>query len=129
MATARALLVIADIGGYTRFMRLHRMSLAHAQENTLSLLDAVIDAAPKLRLVGIEGDAAFLYLPEPEADELARSLGALATAMHRAFHAQQQTLQALRVCRCDACAQTGVLSVKIVAHVVARWQSRRCAAG
>jgi hypothetical protein len=33
--TARALLVIADIGGYTRFMRLHRLSLAHAQENTM----------------------------------------------------------------------------------------------
>ena len=32
--TVNALLVIADIGGYTRFMSLHRTSLAHAQENT-----------------------------------------------------------------------------------------------
>jgi Protein of unknown function (DUF2652) len=115
--TRQALLVIADIGGYTRFMRLHRMSLAHAQENTLRLLDAVIDAEPRLRLVGIEGDAAFLYLPAPDADDVTRSLGGLAREMHRAFHAEQQELQALTVCRCDACAQTGALSVKIVAHV------------
>ena len=52
METRQALLVIADIGGYTRFMRLHRMSLAHAQENTLRLLEAMIDAEPRLRLVG-----------------------------------------------------------------------------
>ena len=38
--TVNALLLIADIGGYTRFMNLHRMSLAHAQENTPRLLDA-----------------------------------------------------------------------------------------
>ena len=117
MATTRALLVIADIGGYTRFMRLHRMSLAHAQENTDRLLEAVIDAAPRLRLVNVEGDAAFLYLPEPEAGEVTRSLGELAAAMHRDFHAEQQALQALTVCRCDACAQTGNLQVKVVAHL------------
>jgi Protein of unknown function (DUF2652) len=117
VSTARALLVIADIGGYTRFMRLHRMSLAHAQENTLRLLDAVIGAEPRLQLVAIEGDAAFLYLPAPDADDVTRSLGGLAREMHRAFHAEQQELQALTVCHCDACAQTGDLSVKIVAHV------------
>ena len=48
---------------------------------------------------------------------MTRSLGGLAREMHRAFHAEQQELQALTVCHCDACAQTGDLSVKIVAHV------------
>src|SRR5581483_10566244 len=114
--TLNALLVIADIGGYTRFMRLHRMSLAHAQENTLSLLDAVIDAAPDLELCELEGDAAFLYATDPTAQEVARSLAGVATAMHRAFHAEQSRLETLRVCRCDACHQTGSLSVKVVAH-------------
>ena len=32
MSEGRAVLVIADIGGYTPFMRLHRTSLAHAQD-------------------------------------------------------------------------------------------------
>ena len=114
--TVNALLVIADIGGYTRFMRLHRMSLAHAQENTLRLLDAVIDAAPDLELSELEGDAAFLYATDPSAQEIALSLAGVATAMHQAFHAEQSKLEAISVCRCDACHQTGSLSVKVVAH-------------
>lgn len=114
--TVNALLVIADIGGYTRFMNLHRMSLAHAQENTLRLLDAVIDAAPDLELSGLEGDAAFLYATDPTAQELTRSLSALAAAMHAAFHTEQGKMESLSVCRCDACHQTGRLNVKVVAH-------------
>ena len=114
--TVNALLVIADIGGYTRFMNLHRMSLAHAQENTLRLLDAVIDAAPDLELSGLEGDAAFLYATDPSASEITRSLAGLATAMHRAFHHEQAHMEQLRVCWCDGCVQTGKLTVKIVAH-------------
>ena len=74
----RALLLIADIGGYTRFMRLHRMSLVHAQDNTTRLLEATIDAAPRLELAGIEGDAAFLYVPQPEDEEIAGSIAAVA---------------------------------------------------
>jgi hypothetical protein len=114
--TTNALLVIADIGGYTRFMNLHRMSLAHAQENTLRLLDAVIDAAPDLELSGLEGDAAFLYATEPTAQELTRSLAGVTQAMHAAFHTEQGKMESLSVCRCDACHQTGRLSVKLVAH-------------
>jgi Protein of unknown function (DUF2652) len=114
--TVNALLVIADIGGYTRFMNLHRTSLAHAQENTSRLLDAIIDAAPDLELSGLEGDAAFLYATDPSAEEITRSLAGLAGAMHRAFHDEQQRLELLRVCWCDGCKQTGQLTVKVVAH-------------
>src|SRR5436190_3803424 len=114
--TVDALLVIADIGGYTRFMNLHRLSLAHAQENTLRLLDAVIDAAPALELSGLEGDAAFLYVPEPSAEEVTRSLAGLTQVMHAAFHAEQGKMALLSVCPCDACHQTGKLTVKVVAH-------------
>ena len=117
METTRALLVIADIGGYTRFMRMHRMSLAHAQENVGRLLEAVMDAAPRLELSEIEGDAAFLYVTEPEADEISRSLATLGTAMHSAFHAEQALLESLSICWCDACTQTGKLTVKVVAHL------------
>jgi len=114
--TVNALLLIADIGGYTRFMNLHRMSLAHAQENTLRLLDAVIDAAPELELSALEGDAAFLYVTEPTAAEITRSLEAVAAAMYTAFHSEQGRMDSLSVCRCDACHQTGRLNVKLVAH-------------
>src|SRR3989475_7136221 len=101
--TVNALLVIADIGGYTRFMNLHRTSLAHAQENTQILLDAVIDAAPDLELSGLEGDAAFLYATDPTGEEITRSLAGLAGAMHHAFHDKQAWLESLRVCWGDGC--------------------------
>jgi hypothetical protein len=61
--THRSLLLIADIGGYTDYMRSHRMSLAHAEVNTSRLLERVVDAAPGFDLVEIEGDAAFLSRP------------------------------------------------------------------
>jgi hypothetical protein len=110
-------MLIADIGGYTRFMNLHRMSLVHAQENTTRLLEALIDAVPRLELAQIEGDAAFLFAREPADEEIARSIGDVARTMHEAFHVEQDELVALTLCRCDACGQIGRLSVKVVAHV------------
>jgi hypothetical protein len=115
--THRALLLIGDIGGYTRFMRLHKLSLAHAQENTAKLLEAMIDAAPRLELVEIEGDAAFLYVPEPDDEEVAASIATLAQSIHLAFHTEQRRLGDLTLCPCSACNQIGQLTVKIVAHL------------
>lgn len=117
MSTRRALLLIGDIGGYTRFMRLHRLSLAHAQENTTRLLEAMIDAVPRLQLVGIEGDAVFLYVPEPEDEEVAASIAGVAASIHRAFHAEQERIGELTLCPCDACHQIGSLTVKVVSHL------------
>jgi class 3 adenylate cyclase len=49
-------LLIADIAGYTRFMKFHRASLAHAQEIVAQLLEAVIDATQShLKLAKLEG--------------------------------------------------------------------------
>jgi hypothetical protein len=112
----RALLLIADIGGYTRFMKLTRMSQAHAQENTDRLLEAIVQAAPRLELVNLEGDAAFLSVYEPRDDEVAPALAGVAAAMHRNFHERRQRLEQ-NYCPCDACAQLADLTVKFVAHV------------
>jgi hypothetical protein len=113
----RAMLVIADIGGYTRFMTLHRLSIAHAQANTDRLLRATIDAAPRLRLVGLEGDAAFFYVAEPEDEEIASTIAGLAATMHRAFHERRRQMESLSACVCAACEQLDRLRVKFVAHL------------
>jgi hypothetical protein len=68
--------LIADIGGYTDYMRSHRMSLAHAEVITGRLLEKVIDAARDFDLIEIEGDAAFL---SRQADELDRDATVAAT--------------------------------------------------
>ena len=112
----RALLLLADIAGYTEFMRLHRLSLAHSQEITRRLLESMLDAVPALRLVEVEGDALFLSAPH---SELESSMGWLpsALAMYQAFHTRQQWMVAHNLCACDACRQIGKLHVKFVAHV------------
>jgi hypothetical protein len=113
----QALLVIADIGGYTSFMKLHRLSIAHAQENTDRLLRATIDAAPRLRLVALEGDAAFFYVAEPEDEEVASTIAGLAAQMHQAFHDRKRQMESMSACVCAACEQLDQLRVKFVAHL------------
>jgi Protein of unknown function (DUF2652) len=113
----QALLAIADIGGYTSFMKLHRLSIAHAQANTDRLLRATIDAAPRLRLVALEGDAAFFYVPEPEDEQVASTIAGLAASMHRSFHERRREMESLSACVCEACDQLDRLRVKFVAHL------------
>jgi hypothetical protein len=107
--------VIADIGGYTQFMRLHRLSLAHSEEITGRLLEAAIEAAPEFELVDIEGDAAFFCAFESE-ERPGPMVADASLAMHRAFHEKQQEISANTLCPCEACAQVGSLRLKFVAH-------------
>jgi hypothetical protein len=111
-------MLIADIGGYTEYMRTHRMSLAHAEVNTARLLEAVIDAAVGFDLIEIEGDAAFLSRPADALDgeAMAAAMTEAVTGMHRAFHRERQYV-ATNLCPCDACEQANNLTLKFVAHV------------
>jgi class 3 adenylate cyclase len=115
----RALLLLADIGGYTEFMRLHRLNLAHSQEITQRLLESMLDSVPEMRLVEVEGDALFLSAPHDErrSQAAAPEWVPSALAMYRAFHARQQWMVAHNLCVCDACRQIGRLRVKFVAHL------------
>jgi hypothetical protein len=119
MAVQPTLLLIADIAGYTRFMKMHHMSLVHAQDIVARLLEAIIDAAgPRLRLAKLEGDAAFFYLPAPADGVFDPALIAgQAAAIYRAFHARANDLRANTLCVCDGCRQVGNLKIKLVGHV------------
>jgi hypothetical protein len=111
----QTLLVIADIGGYTDFMRLHRTSLAHAEVTTGRLLRRIVEAARGFELIEIEGDAAFLARPVGDHAPFATTTD-VAVAMHRAFHAER-LLVATNMCPCEGCALAGELTLKFVAHV------------
>jgi hypothetical protein len=118
MATRRALLLIADIGGYTEYMQFHRSILGHAEAATSRMLDKVVDAAQGFDLIEIEGDAAFLSRDADALDGPA-TLSAItqaAVAMHRAFHEERRLVE-LNVCPCTSCTQTSALKLKFVAHV------------
>jgi hypothetical protein len=118
MASGRALLLIADIGGYTEYMRSHRMSLAHAEATTARLLEKVIDAAPDFDLIEIEGDAAFLSrrADSLDGDATVAATTQAAVAMHRAFHIERQHV-VTNMCPCKSCSQATNLKLKFVAHI------------
>ncbi len=88
--------MIADIGGYTKFMKLHRVSLAHAEDITRRLLRAVVESSP-LPLIEIEGDAVFFSAPLGQVDANAATLS---LAMHQRFHSQLERMIALNMCSC-----------------------------
>ncbi|MGH8248279.1 MAG: DUF2652 domain-containing protein, partial [Gammaproteobacteria bacterium] len=100
-------------------MKAHKASLAHAQDVVARLLEALIDAAPDLTLLEIEGDAAFFYAWPPKSGdaESARMLADQIVAMHRAFHTVRQRIQSLNVCACEGCRGARKLTVKFVAHL------------
>jgi hypothetical protein len=119
MTVERTLLLLADIGGYTEFMRLHRVNLAHSQDITQRLLESMLEAVPTLQLVEVEGDA--LFLSARHDDRGASSAWSrwlpFALDMYRAFHERQQWMVAHNLCVCDACRQIGRLRVKFAAHL------------
>jgi hypothetical protein len=119
MTVQPTLMLIADIAGYTKFMKLNSASLAHAQEIVARLLEVVIDAAgPSLRLAKLEGDAAFFYMPVPKDGTLDPALVAgHAAAIYRAFHVRAADLRVNTLCPCDGCQQSGNLKIKLVGHV------------
>ena len=118
MESERALLLIADIGGYTNYMQLHRTSLAHAEATTSRLLKRVVEAARGFDLIEIEGDAAFLSREagSSDGDGSVAVTTEVAVAMHRAFHAERR-LVAANMCPCRGCDLAGDLTLKFVAHV------------
>ena len=118
METRRALLLIADIGGYTEYMQFHRTLLGHAEAATRRLLEKVVDAARDFDLIEIEGDAAFLSREADtlDGDATLAAVTEAVVAMHRAFHVERRLVE-LNLCPCESCTQTSELKLKFVAHV------------
>jgi hypothetical protein len=109
----RATLLIADIGGYTKFMQVHRMNLAHAHDTISRLLEAVIGGAGKFKLAKLEGDAAFFWLPytgeRPKANDAI-------VDMRKAFLKRRGKLIGDRMCSCEGCMQMENLRIKFIIH-------------
>jgi hypothetical protein len=113
MTIRRAVLLIADISGYTHYMRWNRTHLAHAQLMVAALLESVIDAGKGLKLAKLEGDAAFFWAPDGNAkvvvpDRLSR--------MREQFLARRARLKKDIACECASCSQLDNLSLKFVVH-------------
>lgn len=113
MAIRRAVLLIADIGGYTNYMHWNRAHLAHAQLTVAQLLESVIDAGKGLKLAKLEGDAAFFWAPDGNANVLVPER---LRRMRQSFLARRQRIATDIACDCASCEQLDSLSLKFVAH-------------
>lgn len=113
MAIRRAVLVIADIGGYTAYMNWNRTHLVHAQMAVATLLESVIDTAKGMKLAKLEGDAAFFWAPDGDARVL---VSERVSRMHQAFLDERARIENSRNCGCESCEQLKNLSLKFVAH-------------
>ncbi|BAX93373.1 DUF2652 domain-containing protein [Mycobacterium shigaense] len=113
MAIRRAVLLIADISGYTHYMNWNRMHLAHAQLAVAELLESVIEAGKGLKVAELEGDAVFFW--EPDGDAKALVCDRL-SQMRRSFLARRQQIKKDFGCECDCCVQLDNLTLKFVAH-------------
>lgn len=115
-STHKALLVIADISGFTQFMKSHANAGDHAMHVVVELLRAVISAAaPPLKLAEVEGDAAFFYALCPENGDARTELAAVKKQVKGFFRSFYQTLH--RLCALYPCARNARdLRLKVVIH-------------
>ena len=111
-------LVIADIGGYTRFVMLHTTSLLHAETIITDLLEAVIARSEHpLTIAKLEGDAVFLYATvEGDQQIAARNVLKQVTEFFDAFRARERALIGCNTCGCPACRSIDKLHLKAVLH-------------
>ena len=120
-------LLLADIGGYTGFLR--TVQTVHADDAfangavpdayglVSSLLDTIVGRlVPPFTLSKLEGDAVFAYASDdadvPRGDELLASL----QACYDDFRRLLADAHDVWTCRCDACMRIDQLELKFIVH-------------
>ena len=94
-------------------MHWNRTHLTHAQQTVAQLLESVIDAGKGLKLAKLEGDAAFFWAPDGNANVLVCDR---LSRMRQSFLARRERIKQENSCECASCSQLDNLSLKFVAH-------------
>ena len=118
MQMQNAVIVLADIGGYTRFMKLHGMALVHAENIISELLASVIDHTEHpLTLNKLEGDAALFYaLADANPQVVAESVLRQVNGFFHVFSARKKEIGVDALCNCSGCTNVVELHIKAVVH-------------
>lgn len=118
MQMQNAIIVLVDISGYTRFMKLHGMALVHAESIITELLDSVIEhTEPPLTLNKLEGDAALFYaLTEANQQAAAESVLRQVNGFFHAFSMRKKEIGVDALCNCGACIEVVHLNIKAVVN-------------
>ena len=121
MPVFKAILVLADISGYTRFVVLNRSSMIHAEQIVTELMEVITaNATHPLKIEKLEGDAVFLYA-EVDGDETA-AVNDVCLQVRRfmdLYRAKQKELfdRSVGGCMCSACRAIETLNLKCVVHM------------
>ena len=118
MDMKKIFIVIVDISGYTRFIKLHKMSLCHAEGIIGELLESVIETS-EFPLIAheLEGDAVSFYAASDGSSEMAKDISQQILRLFNAFKAKEAELVSdCSLCICEACATVDQLKLKAVVH-------------
>ena len=93
MELVNSFLLLADISGYTRFTKLHTLSLLHGEFIITELLESIIDSAiSPLTLNEIEGDSAYFSAVSDNTSEMAQSIFGQSLALFDVFNRKEEEL-------------------------------------
>ena len=107
-------LLIADITGYTAFLR--ESELEHAKDSLRSLLDLLIEQTkPPLRISRLEGDAVISYAPQGSFQQ-GQTLVELIEVTYVEFRRALDLMVLNTTCNCLACRNIANLDLKFFVH-------------
>src|SRR5258708_204911 len=112
-AADEVLFFIPDLGGFTKFIT--ETEIQHSQHIIKELLEILVDADTLgMKVSEFEGDAVLFYRKgaPPSLEQLVKQ----ARKMYLDFHTLLKKFEYARVCQCGACAGTGGIALKMVAH-------------
>lgn len=117
MKLQNAFIVLADINGYTKFVKQHRFNVMHAEQIISELLESVADASQTpLILNEIEGDAANFYALSDNSPEMAQGVIAQVESFFDAFQTSLNKIVCNNLCPCDSCGRAAELKLKAILH-------------
>ncbi|HXP95208.1 MAG TPA: DUF2652 domain-containing protein [Telmatospirillum sp.] len=108
-------ILLADISGYTRFLRENRVTLRHANYIVSELLAAIMQRAePVICPEKIEGDAILFVAPAGQVIDA--SVRRSMFGFFSAFYRRRAQLIAHNSCPCEACTTIHHLDLKVISH-------------
>lgn len=111
-------IILVDISGYTNFIRLHKVSLLHAERIIGELMECMLEEV-ELPVVAHEilGDAISLYALDDGSPGLADNIYRQLEKYFLAFRKREAyLLRECGYCVCEACNKVGELKLKAIVH-------------
>jgi hypothetical protein len=130
MRESRGFLVLADISGYTEYIRSHKMrgvpilgkrmaqtSQVHAETVITDLLETLIAGVGEdFTLNKLEGDAALFFRESSDISEESPEILRTMLNLFEVFTQRVEDLMFCQTCLCDCCQQMNQLKVKVFVH-------------